>query len=249
MSRLYGTHMNGMHTGRYRAVDNIGRYVSTNNQLGRYVSTDNQLGRYVSTDNQLGRYVSTDNQLGRYVSTDNQLGRYVSTPTHMSGMMRANGPEGGVGANVQVSPIATQAINDGIYDIDTASLREDMELHEPLNYAECQAEGLQQVTSNGQQLKIIRAVPDVARQVTENNFGSIIGPSRVVPGAVLVLASVYDTPQAPVLTDRLRLNRAPEIPKGAAYSRNNGVFSRVAFSSLYPSIDNQASYQEFGVRV
>tara|TARA_B100001057_G_scaffold495992_1_gene596296 strand:- start:8006 stop:8671 length:666 start_codon:yes stop_codon:yes gene_type:complete len=215
--------------------------------VGRYVTTDNQLGRYVTTDNQLGRYVSTNNDLGFYRASDN-IGRYVSTPTSM-GRANPSHPEGGVGANTQVAPITTQAINDGIYDIDTASLREDMELHEPLTAAECAAEGLEQVTSNGQQLKIVRCVPDVARQIAEANFGSIIGQSRVVPGAVLVLASIYDTPQAPVLTDRLRLNRAPEVPKGASYPQNGGVFSRVAFSSLYPSIDNQASYQEFGVRL
>ena len=235
MSRLYGNHM--------------GRYVRSNgaHNVGRYVTTDNQLGRYVTTDNQLGRYVSTNNDLGFYRASDN-IGRYVSTPTSM-GRANPSHPEGGVGANTQVAPITTQAINDGIYDIDTASLREDMELHEPLNAAELAAEGLEQVTTNGQQLKIVRCVPDVARQIAEANFGSIIGQSRVVPGAVLVLASIYDTPQAPVLTDRLRLNRAPEVPKGASYPQNGGVFSRVAFSSQFPSIDNQASYQEFGVRL
>ena len=252
MSRLYGNHM-----GRYvrsNGAHNVGgmhmngaHSMHGAHNVGRYVTTDNQLGRYVTTDNQLGRYVSTNNDLGFYRASDN-IGRYVSTPTSM-GRANPSHPEGGVGANTQVAPITTQAINDGIYDIDTASLREDMELHEPLTAAECAAEGLEQVTSNGQQLKIVRCVPDVARQIAEANFGSIIGQSRVVPGAVLVLASIYDTPQAPVLTDRLRLNRAPEVPKGASYPQNGGVFSRVAFSSLYPSIDNQASYQEFGVRL
>ena len=77
----------------------------------------------------------------------------------------------------------------------------------------------------------------------------MVGASRVVQGSVLVLANIFDEPQEPVLTDRLRLNRSPVLPKGASFPHAGGVFSRVAFSSLFPSVDNQASFQEFGVKV
>jgi len=153
-----------------------------------------------------------------------------------------------VGANTQMVPNLAPRIPDGMYNIN-ASLKEDMELIEPLSNDELASEGLTNVYSSGEQLHIIRAVPDVARQIAESNFGNIIGPSRVVNGAVLVLASIFDTPQNPVLTDRLRLNRAPEVPKGASFPQAGGVFSRVAFSSHLPSVNNQASFQEFGVRV
>jgi len=126
-------------------------------------------------------------------------------------------------------------------------LKEDLDIYDPLTSAELIAEGLEKVTATQGQLRVIRATPDVARQVVEANFGSIIGTSRAVPGSVLVLASIYDHPQNPMLTDRLRLNRAPEVPKGASFPQAGGVFSRVAFSSLFPSINNQASFQEFGV--
>jgi hypothetical protein len=152
-----------------------------------------------------------------------------------------------VGANTQMVPNQAPPVPWGIYNVDYHALKEDMDLYDPLSSAELNAEGLEKVTATQGQLRVIRATADVARQIVEANFGSIIGPSRVIPGSVLVLASVYDHPQNRMLTDRLRLNRAPEIPKGASFPQAGGVFSRVAFSSLFPSISNQASYQEFGV--
>jgi len=152
-----------------------------------------------------------------------------------------------VGANTQMVPNQAPAVPHGIYNIDYHALKEDLDIYDPLTSAELIAEGLEKVTATQGQLRVIRATPDVARQVVEANFGSIIGTSRAVPGSVLVLASIYDHPQNPMLTDRLRLNRAPEVPKGASFPQAGGVFSRVAFSSLFPSINNQASFQEFGV--
>ena len=244
---------------------NLGATMSKlhNNGLGVYV-TDNNLGRYVSTPN-MGRYVSTP------VANVDGLGVYVEESSARSnpaqrlfglgaedradrlfGVLRSNPANGGispVGANVQDVPNRAPAVPDGVYEIDSSTLREDLQLIEPLTNAELDAEGLTEVYSSGDQLPVIRAVPDVARQVVESNFGSIIGPSRVIQGTVLVLASIFDSPQAPVLTDRLRLDRAPEVPKGASFPAPGGVFSRVAFSSVLPSINNQASYQEFGVKI
>jgi hypothetical protein len=225
--------------------------------LGRYVHVPSQMGAYIEEAadvDSMGRYVDT---AGRYVET---TGRYVeqrSNPAdRIFGIARADirsNPAGGispVGANTQMVPNKAPAIPDGMYNINASStLKEDMELCQPLSNAELDAEGLTEVYANGNQLHVICATPDVARQVVESNFGSIIGPSRVHAGCVLVLASIFDTPQAPVLTDRLRLNRAPEVPKGASFPQAGGLFSRVAFSSHLPSINNQASYQEFGVKV
>ena len=69
-------------------------------------------------------------------------------------------------------------------------------------------------------------------------MGSIVGESRVVPGSVLVLANTFDTPQNHALTDKLRLNRAPEIPK----VQLPRWCIRVVFSSLsLQSITRRAS--------
>ena len=217
------------------------------------------LGRYVHVPSQMGAYVEEAadvDSMGLYVEN---TGRYVeqrSNPAdRIFGIARADirsNPAGGispVGANTQMVPNRAPVVPDGMFKINASGLREDMELCQPLSNAELDAEGLTEVYANGDQLHVICATPDVARQIVESNFGSIIGPSRVHQGCVLVLASIFDTPQAPVLTDRLRLNRAPEVPKGASFPQAGGVFSRVAFSSHLPSINNQATYQEFGVKV
>ena len=152
------------------------------------------------------------------------------------------------GAIVREAPVAQG--NGGNFNIDAsaAQLKEDMTIYEPLTPAEMQAEGLNHVSDTGEQFRVIRATPDVARQVVEANFGSLIGDSRVVPGAILVLASVVDHPQAHTLTSRLRLDTAPELPKGASFGNAGGVFSNGIFNSIFPSIDNQATFQEFGVK-
>ena len=152
-----------------------------------------------------------------------------------------------VGANTQMVPNRAPAVPTGMFDVDYKTLKEDLDLYEPLDADELAAEGLDQVYANGAQMRVLRAVPDVARQVVEANFGSIIGPSRAVPGSILVLASLWDHPQDHSLTNTLRLNRAPETPKGASYPAPGGIFSRVAFSSLFPSASNQAAFQEYGV--
>jgi hypothetical protein len=156
-----------------------------------------------------------------------------------------------VGANTQMVPNRGSSIPAGTYDMnaDLATLREDMDIYEPLSQEDMDAEGLTEVYANGHQLRIIRATPDVARQVVEANFGSIVGPSRVANGAILVLANTWDHPQNTALTNHLRLGRAPEVPKGASFPYAGGVFSRVAFSSLFPSVSNAASFQEFGVKI
>jgi hypothetical protein len=132
---------------------------------------------------------------------------------------------------------------------DYATLKDDISLQTPLSKGELEAEGLTNVYSNGGQMHIIRATPDIARQIVEANFGSIVGPSRVVKGSVLVLANIFDTQQDPVLSDRLRLGYTPNAPKGVSYPAPGGIFSRVAFSSVFPSINNQPTYQEFGVKI
>ena len=249
---------------------NMSRFAQRRNGLGLYTSVPvpSQMGSYVED---LGSYVEDHSlsgvaNVGSYVpQRSNPLGA-EDAAQRLFGVARRDVvggihhhrsnpalPDSGispVGANTQMVPNLAPAIPDGMYDINAVNtLKEDMQLIEPLSQEELDAEGLTQVYANGNQLHIIRAVPDVARQIAESNFGSLIGPSRVVNGAVLVLASIFDTPQNPVLTDRLRLNRAPEVPKGASFPQAGGVFSRVAFSSHLPSINNQASFQEFGVRV
>lgn len=244
-SRVYGMHQNPS-----RIYGNhVGRFVTEASSMGRYVSTPSSMGRYVSTSNSRSNPVARRAVPSNWHLQNNNLGLYVDS----NGMpVRSNpGPISPVGANTQGVPNQASAIPAGTYDINAtnAQLREDLSIYEPLNGAELQAEGLNKVNANGGQLRVVRAVPDVARQIVEANFGSIIGPSRVVQGTVLVLASVYDHPQNPALTNTLRLNRAPEVPKGASYPHPGGVFSRVAFSSLFPSVSNQASFQEFGVVV
>jgi hypothetical protein len=242
MSRLYGTH--GHHMGSVmRSTPNTGRYVSVP-KTGRYVSVP-KTGLYKT-----GAYVP-------YPAAD-QLGVYRDSHGNMmhgdaKAPMRRNPIQPGrispVGANTQMVPNKASAVPAGMYDVNFKELREDLNLQEPLSQEDLDAEGLVEVYANGMQMRIIRCTPDVARQVAEANFGSIVGESRVVPGSVLVLANLFDTPQNHALTDRLRLGRAPEIPKGASFPQAGGVFSRVAFSSLFPSISNGATFQEFGVRV
>jgi len=184
----------------------------------------------------------------------NNLGmEYASVPSSMGRVPRRNpivptaeqiSP---VGANTQMLPNRAPVVPTGVFDVDYKALKEDLDLYEPLDADELAAEGLEQVYANGAQMRVLRAVPDVARQVVEANFGSIIGPSRAVPGSILVLCSLWDHPQDHSLTNTLRLNRAPEVPKGASYPAPGGIFSRVAFSSLFPSASNQAAFQEYGV--
>ena len=238
---------------------NMSNFAQRRNGLGLYTSVPvpSQMGAYVAD---VGNYVpQRSNPVDRVYglgAEDHAERLYgIARADIVSGMHHRSNPaeipDSGispVGANTQMVPNLAPRIPDGMYNIN-ASLKEDMELIEPLSNDELASEGLTNVYSNGEQLHIIRAVPDVARQIAESNFGNIIGPSRVVNGAVLVLASIFDTPQNPVLTDRLRLNRAPEVPKGASFPQAGGVFSRVAFSSHLPSVNNQASFQEFGVRV
>ena len=236
MSRLYGNHV-----GRYvQTTPSTGRYVQT---TGRYVQTAPSTGRYVQTT---GRYVSTPAMSGyRRVNGEHLGAMHHGDVHHMGSYLRAN-PAGGVGANVSDTGIISAG--DGNYNMDAQTLREDINLYEPLTPAEMQAEGLDHVSDTGEMYKVIRATPDVARQVVESNFGSLIGDSNVVRGAVLVLASIYDAPQNTLLTDRLRLDRAPELPKGASFGNAGGVFSRGIFNAIFPSIDNQPTFQEFGVR-
>jgi hypothetical protein len=262
MSRLYGNH-------------NVGRFVTvpTTSQLNGLARGD--IGRYVS-EPQMGAYVRTDGQpvsgLGRYVAENpSQMGAVYqyedgspagveyARPAALSGRHNPIAPGrvpvandiSSVGANVQMVPNRGPRNPVGTWDMnaDNAQLREDMDLYEPLSQEDMDAEGLTEVYANGHQLRIIRATPDVARQVVEANFGSIVGPSRVMNGAILVLANTWDSTQNPALTNHLRLGRAPEVPKGASFPYAGGVFSRVAFSSLFPSVNNSAAFQEFGVKI
>lgn len=229
MSRLYGTH-------------GLSRYVQTPRMNGIIRSTPNT-GAYV-----MGEYIP-------YNSAEQLSGvyKYADGTSVMGDAPRQNPIHPGrispVGANTQMVPNRAPAVPAGMFDVNFKELREDLELQQPLTQEECDAEGLTEVYANGHQLRILRCTPDVARQVAEANFGSIVGESRVVPGSILVLASMFDSPQAHTLTNTLRLNTAPEIPKGASFPAPGGVFSRVAFSSLFPSVSNGASFQEFGVRV
>ena len=227
----------------------------------------------------MGRFVTTPSASQLNGTMRQDLGTYIQDPTPMNGIyeyadgsvagmeyaqpqvMRTNPIAPGrvaaanqissVGANTQMVPNRGSSIPAGTYDMnaDLATLREDMDIYEPLSQEDMDAEGLTEVYANGHQLRIIRATPDVARQVVEANFGSIVGPSRVANGAILVLANTWDHPQNPALTNHLRLGRAPEVPKGASFPYAGGVFSRVAFSSLFPSVSNAASFQEFGVKI
>jgi hypothetical protein len=238
MSRLYGNH-------------NVGRFVTvpTTSQLNGTARTD--LGRYVSvpTTSQLNGVYEYAN--GQPAGVEYAMPQSLRTNPIAPGRVPEANQISNVGANTQMVPNRASYIPAGTYDMnaDLAQLREDMDIYEPLNQEEMDAEGLTEVYANGHQLRIIRATPDVARQVVEANFGSIVGPSRVVNGAILVLANTWDHPQNTALTNHLRLGRAPEVPKGASFPYAGGVFSRVAFSSLFPSANNSASFQEFGVKI
>ena len=228
---------NGNHTGRY--VRTTGRYVRTNpGHTGRYVrSNGGHMGRYVRTNGE---------HMGVYRPRSGMIdGMHRSNPVAPSAAHRQ------IGADVQVSPVQqplgeAQAFD---YNINLKGLKDDIDLIEGLTFAELQAEGVAEVIDYGDNYKVVRATPDVARQIVEANFGSLLGQSQVVDGAVLVLAAVYDDTQNHALTDKLRLGTAPALPKGAAYPQPNGVFSRVSNTSLFPSVDNGAAYQEFGVKV
>ena len=245
MSRLYGNH-------------NVGRFVTvpSNSQLNGVVRAEPQMGRYVS-EPQMGRYVSENpSHMGAVYQYEDgsHAGVEYARPRHnpiAPGRVPAANQISAVGANTQMVPNRGPRNPVGTYDINTdlAQLREDMNLYEPLTEQEMNEEGLTEVYANGNQLRIVRATPDVARQIVEANFGSIVGPSRVASGTILVLANTWDHPQNPALTNHLRLGRAPEVPKSASFPQAGGVFSRVAFSSLFPSVNNSASFQEFGVKV
>ncbi len=263
------------HTGQFlldnQSSSSLGGLDMSNQRL---FGNHHNMGRFVTVPSasQLGGTMRQD-----LMATD--MGTYVQDPTAMNGIyeyadgsvagmeyaqpqvMRTNPIAPGrvaaanqissVGANTQMVPNRGSSIPAGTYDMnaDLATLREDMDIYEPLSQEDMDAEGLTEVYANGHQLRIIRATPDVARQVVEANFGSIVGPSRVANGAILVLANTWDHPQNPALTNHLRLGRAPEVPKGASFPYAGGVFSRVAFSSLFPSVSNAASFQEFGVKI
>ena len=250
-----------------KAEETLEKTTDTTDTTGRYL-VNNQFGRYVKVPT-TGRYIKTTPSTGRYVKTTPSTGLY-RRPAPMGGVHRRPAPHtvgdflrrtapmraNPVGADVDYAPVDSQAYN-GRFDISPDydfnvnarnTLKEDLHLYEPLTPAELQAEGLSHVSSNGGQYKVIRATPDVARQVAEANFGSLVGPSQVVRGAVLVLASIYDAPQNMALTDKLRLDRAPNLPKAASFARGGGVFSNGIFNSLFPSIDSQSTYQEFGVK-
>ena len=232
MSRLYGTH-------------GIGRYLTTPTPVpktGSVLRTTPDLGLY-----QMGEYIEYPSQLDGIYRDEHGNVHQGDAPHRANPIMP--GRISPVGANTQMVPNRAPAVPAGVYDINFTELQEDLNLQEPLGQDDLDAEGLTEVYANGHQMRIIRCTPDVARQVAEANFGSIVGESRVIPGSVLVLANMWDSPQAHTLTGRLRLNRAPEIPKGASFPHAGGVFSRVAFSSLFPSASNAASFQEFGVRV
>ena len=249
MSRLYGTHG----VGRFlqspapaSAPANMGSVIRTTPaNMGSVIRKTPKTGRYLD----MGQYIPypSAEQLGGVYKHEN--GTVHHGDTHMRSNPIMPGRISPVGANTQMVPNRAPAVPAGMYDINFRELQEDLNLQAPLGQDDLNAEGLVEVYANGHQMRIIRCTPDVARQVAEANMGSIVGESRVVPGSILVLANTFDTPQNPALTDRLRLNRAPEVPKGASYPHAGGVFSRVAFSSLFPSVDNQASFQEFGVRL
>ena len=231
---------NGNHMNRY--VKTTGRYVSTNgaNHMSGVMRRAN--------GNHTGRYVES---AGRYVES---AGTYRAPTGMVDGLGRRNPAviNPNIGGDVQTGP--THSIfeqESGSYNIayDRRSLRSDIDLVEGLTPAELREEGIADVIDYGDSYKIVRATPDVARQIVEANFGSILGQSQVVQGSILVVASIYDSPQNPVLSDRLRLGTAPVLPKGASHPYAGGVFSRTANSAIFPSIDSAASFQEFGVRV
>jgi hypothetical protein len=233
---------NGNHMNRY--VRSTGRYVRSNGEhTGRYVRSNGE---------HTGRYVRSNGEhMGRYVRSNGEhMGAYRSGAGMVDGLMRRN-PGNGVGGDVDMSPVREPRGESQSFDVtvDERTLRADIDLVEGLTPAELQAEGVANVIDYGNAYKVVRATPDVARQIVEANFGSILGQSQVVPNSILVVASIYDQPQNHALSDKLRLGTAPSIPKGASHPYAGGVFSRVSNTALFPSIDSGSTFQEFGVRV
>ena len=236
---------NGNHMNRY--VSTTGRYVRTN---GAHTGRAN--GAHMNGAH-MGRYVRTNGaHMGRYVRTNGaHMGAYRSGAGMVDGLGRSNPASNGIGGDVDFRPVREPTGEAQSFDVrvDERTLRNDIDLIEGLTPAELQAEGVADVIDYGNAYKVVRATPDIARQIVEANFGSILGQSQVVQGSILVIASIYDAPQNHALSDKLRLGTAPAIPKGAPHPYAGGIFSRVSNTALFPSIDSGATFQEFGVKV
>jgi len=91
----------------------------------------------------------------------------------------------------------------------------------------------------------IRALPDYARQIAQQNLGLIVGPSKIIEGATIVQLFT-DVVQA---VNRTQIGGQADMPKGASFPRRAGVFSNSIFSSVLPSVDNGYAFMDGNIKL
>jgi hypothetical protein len=114
---------------------------------------------------------------------------------------------------------------------------------DPLDPNEMLLEGLDNVAVEG--TTYVRALPDYARRVADENLGMILGASRVIQGAMIV--QLFSS--ATAIVDRAQIGGQPDVPRGASFPRRAGVFSNSVFASTLPSVDNGYSFMDGNVSI
>ena len=212
----------------------MGEYFTTNKDAHDSVG-NNGIGKYIIDHSLAGRNLKPRSMRG--VSA---MGLYTQT-SRPDNVKMSRGPEDTLGVRTQPEIISGGAFN--YRPGASTDILKELQGIECLDSNELMMEGLDSTALEG--TYYIRALPDYARQIAQNNIGVIVGNSQVLQGSMLV--QLYTDPLQ--MVNRTQIGGQPDVPRGAAHARRFGVFSNGIFNSTLPAVDNGYTFMDGNVKV
>ena len=232
----------GMSTGSYFKTG-VGRYVPDTYDVvdyDDYVAPKAPLSEFI-LDRSLDGFGATRR---KKVSARKATGMYVPTSREEGVIPGAGQPFSAGTAN----PLLRQPelVTGGGFGYDPnrgGDLIDEIKGIDTLDENELRQEGFDNVPPEA--TSYIRALPDYARQIAQQNLGLIVGPSNVIEGATIVqlFTDVVQT------VNRTQIGGQADMPKGASFPRRAGVFSNSIFSSVLPSVDNGYAFMDGNIKL
>ena len=168
------------------------------------------------------------------------MGLYTQT-SRPDNVKMSRGPEDTLGVRTQPEIISGGAFN--YRPGASTDILKELQGIECLDSNELMMEGLDSAALEG--TYYIRALPDYARQIAQNNIGVIVGNSQVMQGSMLV--QLYTDPLQ--MVNRTQIGGQPDVPRGAAHTRRFGVFSNGIFNSTLPAVDNGYTFANGNIKI
>ena len=245
----------------------VGRYVPYNYDADGEYAQSSALSNYFHTARPSRKAKMVSRTIRTPISSKGRMGEYLLDHS-LNGMHGAHGMHGMHGAMglyrqtnrsgrmIQSGVVSSEGNNNPLlsqpeivqggayaYNPNAPSLASQLVGLDPLDGNEMVMEGFDDVAVEG--TCYVRALPDYARRIADENLGMIIGPSRVIQGSMII--QLFSHAQA--IVDRAQIGGQPDVPRGASFPRRAGVFSNSIFASTLPSVDNGYSFLDGNVSI